>query len=322
MSQMNFMAEDNILKKLSKMGDPLERLNKFIDWSVFAAVIYGVFKADYSKGGRPPYDRLMMWKLLILQRLYNIADFQAEFQISDRLSFRRFLGLSMSDAVPDEKTIWLFREALTNAGVIEGLFGLFYQELEKRGIIAHEGSINDASFVETPKRRKERGDNDHSNRQIDIDAKWTKKGDVSYFGYKNHAKVDVKSKIITDYAVTGANVHDSQKYAEFYSEYEDDTAYADSAYVGQELPENIKQEVCERAYRNKPLTDEQKAENRRKSKVRARIEHVFGFVEGHMHGSTFRGKGMKRAEFNIGLTNLIYNMERYVFFRRTGRCAG
>jgi len=320
MSQINFMAEDNRLKKLSEIGDPLEKLNRYMDWSLFTPTINGVFNADFSKGGRPPFARLMMFKLLILQRIYNIADDQAEFQINDRLSFQRFLGLTMSDKVPDAKTIWLFRETLVKAEVIEFLFQLFYQELEIRGIIAREGSINDASFVEVPKRRKKSGDNEYSNRQIDNDANWTKKGNVSYFGYKNHIKVDAKSKIITDYAVTPASTHDSRKFSEFYTEYENDTAYADSAYIGQELPANIKQEICERAYRNKPLTDEQKSENRRKSKVRARVEHVFGFIEGHMHGSTFRGKGMERAEFNVGLTNLVYNMERFVFFRRTGVC--
>ena len=322
MSQINFMAEDDRLKKLSEIGDPIEKLDKYIDWNIFAPTINGVFNADYSKGGRPPFVRPMMFKLLVLQRIYNIADDQAEFQINDRLSFQRFLGLTMSDKVPDAKTIWLFRETLIKAGVIEFLFQLFYQELEIRGIIAHEGSINDASFVETPKRRKGKGENIHSNRQIDEDAKWTKKGNVSYFGYKNHIKVDSKSKIITDYDVTPASTHDSQVFAEFYTEYENDTVYGDSAYAGQELPENIKQEICERAYRNTPLTEEQKSENTRKSRVRARVEHIFGFIEGHMHGSTFRGKGMERVAFNVGLTNLVYNVERFAFFRRKGLCAG
>jgi len=321
MSQINFMAEDERLRKLSQMGDPLEKLDRYMDWNIFGSSINIIFDADYSKGGRPPYERLMMFKILVLQRIYNISDDQTEYQINDRMSFQRFLKLSLSDKIPDAKTIWLFRETLMKAGVIEFLFQLFEQELEIRGIIAHEGSINDASFVEAPKRRKKKGDNKHSNRQIDEDAKWTKKRNVSYFGYKNHVKVDAKSKIITDYDVTSANVHDSQVFTEFYSEYESDTVYADSAYVGQELPENITQEICERAYRNKPLTDEQKEENRRKSKVRARIEHVFGFVEGHMHGSTFRGKGIERAKFNVGITNLVYNIERFVFFRRKGLCA-
>jgi len=321
MKQINMFAEDNRLEKLSRLGDQLEKLNSVMKWEIFAPSLRSVFKKiAKGPGGRPPFDYLVMFKILILQRLFNISDDQTEYQINDRVSFQRFLGLTMSDTIPDAKTIWLFRENLVKAGVMEHLFQLFYQELELKGIIAHEGSINDASFVETPKRRKTKGENEHSNRQIDDDAKWVKKGDVAYFGYKNHAKVDRKSKIITDYRVTPANVHDSQRFAEFYNEFEDDTAYGDSAYIGQDLPENIKQEICERAVRNHPLTDEQKAENRRKSKVRARIEHVFGFVENSMNGSTFRGKGTKRAEFNIGLTNLVYNMRRFEFFRRTGLC--
>ena len=320
MSQINFMAEGDRLKKLSEIGDPLEKLNKYMNWSIFKSTIDSVFEADYSKGGRPPFKRLMMFKVLVLQRIYNISDDQTEYQINDRMSFQRFLNLSLSDKIPDSKTIWLYRETLVKAGVIELLFALFHQELELRGIIAHEGSINDASFVETPKRRKTKGDNEHSNRQIDDEAKWTKKGDVSYFGYKNHIKVDAESKLITDYVVTPANTHDSKVFAEFYNTYENDTVYADSAYAGQELPGNIKQEICERAYRNKPLNDEQKAENRRKSRIRVRVEHVFGFIEGHMCGSTFRGKGQTRATFNVGLTNLVYNMERFAFFRRKGLC--
>ena len=79
------------------------------------------------------------------------------------------------------------------------------------------------------------------------------------------------------------------------------------------MPSGIKLEVCERAYRDTPLTEKQKSDNRRKSKIRSRVEHIFGFIHGHLHGSTFRGKGIARAKFNIGLTNLIYNMERYVF---------
>ena len=261
-----------------------------------------------------------MFKILILQRVYNISDDQTEYQINDRLSFRRFLGLTLSDKIPDAKTIWLFRETLVKAGIIEYLFQRFEQELEIKGIVKHEGSINDASFVEAPKRRKSGGSGEACDRQIDKDAKWTKKGSMSYFGYKNHLKVDSKSKVITDYAATPANIHDSQVFAEFYSEYVNDTVYADSAYAGQKLPVNIKQEICERAYRNRPLTEKQKIENRRKSRVRARIEHVFGFIAGHMRGSTFRGKGMERAAFSIGLTNIVYNMERYAYLRRKGLC--
>ena len=321
LGQIGFFTEEIILEKLSALGDNMEKLNGVINWCLFSPYLKNALKKEpKGPGGRPPFPYILMFKILVLQRLYNLSDDQTEYQINDRMSFRRFLGLGLNDRIPDAKTIWLFRENLVKAEIIETLFQVFYQELEIKGLVAHEGSINDASFVEVPKRRKTKGENEHSNRQIDEDAAWTKKGDVSYFGYKNHPKVDAKSKIITDYRVTPANVHDSQRFAEFYNEFENDTAYGDSAYVGQELPENVEQEINERAYRNTPLTDEQKAENKRKSKIRARIEHVFGFVEMSMKGSTFRGKGVKRAEFNIGLTNLIYNMRRFEFFRRSGVC--
>ena len=96
----------------------------------------------------------------------------------------------------------------------------------------------------------------------------------------------------------------------------DKVAYADSAYVGQELPEHVEAQICEKGYRNHPLTEEQKQNNRRKSKIRCRIEHVFGFMTGSMHGITLRTIGIKRAKFNIGLTNLIYNICRYSIISR------
>ena len=137
--------------------------------------------------------------------------------------------------------------------------------------------------------------------------------------YKNHTKVDADSKIITDYSVTNAAVHDSNRFVDFIDE-TDKVVYADSAYAGREiaekLPENVKNSIHEKGYRNRPLTDEQKKSNRNKSKVRARIEHVYGFMTGSMKGITVRSIGRKRAEFNIGLTNLVYNFCRYSIIKR------
>lgn len=125
-----------------------------------------------------------------------------------------------------------------------------------------------------------------------------------------------------DYSVTDASVHDSQRFTVFFNE-KDKVAYADSAYVGQEIPKHIEAQICEKGYRNHPLTDEQKQNNRRKSKIRCRIEHVFGFITGSMHGITVRTIGIERATFNIGLTNLIYNMCRYSTIKRKNtHCIG
>jgi len=328
MKNLNLFAEDDRLAKLSKLGDQLEKLNSVIDWTKLEPLLKGVFaKEAKGAGGRPPYNYVMMFKILVLQRIYNISDDQTEFQINDRMSFMRFLGLSLGETVPDAKTIWYFKNELANANVMESLFALFTRELETRGIITHKGTIVDATFVDAPKQRNNREENkqvkngeipenwsENKRRQKDTDARWTKKNNEVHFGYKDHVKVDADSKIITDYAVTGANVHDSREFTGFLND-TDEIVYADSAYVGQEIPENVRAEICEKGYRNHPLTDEQKKSNREKSKIRCRIEHVFGYMTSSMRGITFRGIGKTRAVFNIGLTNLIYNMCRYTTIR-------
>jgi len=134
MLTLNLFAEDNRLKKLSKLGDQLEKLNSVIKWETFRPILKGVFaKEAKGAGGRPPYDYVLMFKILILQRLFNISDDQAEFQINDRMSFMRFLGLTLGEKVPDAKTIWNFRNELVMANVMESLFELFTRELEVRG---------------------------------------------------------------------------------------------------------------------------------------------------------------------------------------------
>ena len=328
--QINLFAEETQLERLSKLGDSLERL-KIIDFESFRPTLTeGLKKERKSRAGRPAFDNVMMFKILILQRLFNLSDDQTEYQITDRISFQRFLGLSLGEKVPDAKTIWLFRNTLTEAGIMEKLFAQFNHLLEERGIITHRGTIVDATFVDAPRQRNTRDENEQVKNgeipaewkkkpqklaQKDTDARWTKKGNETHFGYKNHAKVDADSKLILDYAVTPANVHDSNEFEAFFNK-TDKAAYADSAYIGKELPEHVRNEVCEKGYRNKPLTDEQKENNRRKSRIRCRIEHVFGFMTMSMHGLTVRTIGLRRAAFNIGLTNLVYNLCRYSILQR------
>ena len=197
--------------------------------------------------------------------------------------------------------------------------------LAANGIITHTGTIVDATFVDAPRQRNNRKENEqikngetpeewkenpHKLAQKDTDARWTKKNKETHYGYKDHVKVDAESKIITDYETTPANVHDSNEFTDFLGE-EDQVVYADSAYAGKEIPDNVENRVCEKGYRNNPLTEEQKQNNREKSKIRCRIEHVFGFMTVSMHGLTIRSIGLDRAKFQIGLTNLVYNICRY-----------
>lgn len=341
--QIGLWDESLRLEKLSKLGDSLEKLNHAIDWEQFRPKLTKVFKKQAKgAGGRPPYDYVMLFKVLVLQRIYNLSDDQTEYQINDRMSFMRFLGLGLGDRVPDAKTIWLYRDTLTKANVIRELFDLFNARLEDAGLITHTGTIVDATFVEAPRQHNHHDENDdvkqgkipeewkkpeniHKLRQKDMDARWTRKGREFHFGYKDHVKADVDSKLITDYTVTPANVHDSQPMPAMINE-NDKAVYADSAYwgnaVAEALPENVENHIHERGTKKQPLTEEQKANNRIKSKTRCRIEHIFGFMTGSMHGITVRSVGLARAEFNIGLTNLIYNLCRFEFLNRPVKNVG
>lgn len=119
MKQISLFAEENRLQKLSELGDCLERLNIIIWESFRPTIALALIHERKSNAGRPPYDCIMLFKTIVLQRLYNLSDDQTEFQINDRMSFMRFLGLGLDDKVPDAKTIWLFKDILTKAGIME-----------------------------------------------------------------------------------------------------------------------------------------------------------------------------------------------------------
>lgn len=326
--------EEFRLEKLSSQNDPLVKLKERIDFELFRPLLEETFrKEEKGIGGARPYDYVMMFQILILQRYYNIGDDKMEFAILDRLSFMRFLGLTLSDKVPDAKTIWFFREQLTKENTVEKLFDIFKEELQKKNLIANEGKIIDASFVEVPIQRNSREENkqikegnlpdewkEKPNKleQKDVDARWTKKNGKSYYGYKDHVKADEKSKLIDTYTVTDASVHDSQETEPLLREKDKgQPLHGDSAYSGEPVQEIIeknemKNYIHEKGYRNNPLTEEQKENNKVKSKTRARVEHIFGFIENSMNGSFIRTIGIKRATAVIGLMNLTYNIFRAI----------
>jgi len=312
-------------------GNPLSRLDTVIDWESFRPLLAAVWdKPAKGPGGPRPNDPLKMFKALLVQRFYNLSDEQTEYQINDRLSFQNFIGWTLADKVADGNTLWDFREALVQAGIFEKLFVLFDAQLRERGLLAQPGKLVDASFVDVPRQRNTREENatiksggrpaawaeqPAKQRQKDVDARWTKKNNERHYGYKNHVKADAKSKLIEGYAVTDASVHDSQMLEPLVDGREGEV-YADSAYRSAAAEtmlakKAVTSQIHERAYRNRPLTDEQKATNRQKSKVRARIEHVFGYMSQTMKGFSLRYIGRRRNGAAIGFINLIYNLARY-----------
>ena len=153
----------------------------------------------------------------------------------------------------------------------------------------------------------------------DMDARWAKKNDEVHYGYKDHVTSDAEYKFIRDWLVTPANIHDSAPYLSILPERAigNQTVYADSAYSALEITAELEYrgfnpEICEKGYRNHPLTEEQKLNNHRKSKTRCRIEHIFGDMTNRMKTLTIRTIGLARAEVKIGLMNLAYNMCRYL----------
>ena len=323
--------------QLTKRGDPLVGLKARIDWEAFQPELKRVHEKDRkSNAGAKPFDVVLMFKILVLQQLNNLSDDGIEYQIQDRFSFMRFLSLELEDRVPDSKTVWTFREALKRLELIDVLFDRFHEQLAEQGYIARAGQMIDATFVEVPKQRNTRDENAlikagqvpetwdepearSKRRQKDTDARWTKKNDEKHYGYKNHINADEGNKLIRSYSVTDAAVHDSQIFDELLDKTvgldgDKRAVYADSAYRSQAQEQRladveIESQVCEKGTRGKPLTEEQKQSNRTKSKVRARVEHVFD-AQAAMGGHWVRIIGLQRAKVKIGLMNLVYNMVR------------
>jgi IS5 family transposase len=330
--QVSFFDESQRLAALSRLNDPLEEIAKRIDFEMFRPVLTEALRKAERKSpaGRKPLDVVLMFKALVIQRLFNLSDEQLEYQITDRFSFTRFLGLHTGESVPDYTSFWKFREVLAEKGLERELFDLFHAKLEAEGVFAKTGSIIDATIVEVPRQRNKREENesikegkvpadwdDKKRSHKDTDARWTKKNGGTFFGYKDHIKTDAGTNLITDYRVTSANVHDSVPFGELVGESDRATnLYADSAYKSAENDERletlgIKNQIHEKGNRGGTLSETQRRHNRQKSKIRAMVEHVFAFMENSMNRIFVRSIGMKRAKCAIGLSNLVYNLCRY-----------
>ncbi len=282
--------------------------------------------------------------------MYHLSDAQTEYQIRDRLSFRNFLGLASGDRIPDQNTVWLFREELVRKNVFEQLFQKFYAFLEANNLIMKEGVIVDGSFVEVPRQRNsceenkkikedkgdelwnaEEGDTENEKkrkankkRHKDIDARWTKKGGEKHYGYKNHTKADAKSKLIKKCVTTAAKEHDSKPVRELVDESDTGQDFlGDSAYIGKGVKRvmrkfKLKDRVIKRNVKGKKISKWQDTINRKNSKTRVRVEHIFGFCEQSLSGMFSRAVGFARnAAFNTH-TCMVYNMCRYEQILRLG----
>ena len=346
MTQPGFFDLSRRYASLDARPGPLVALNKLVPWEDFrprlaaaleAAGLRATAETRKSAAGRKPLDAIMMFKVLILQALYNLGGDNTEYLIRDRLSFMRFLGLGLHDSVPDAKSIWLYREALTKDVTAAKLFEAFDTYLKQQGYLAMPGQIVDATIVPVPKNRDTPEENEAIKagktpegwaaepaklRQKDLDARWTKKNGQSHYGYKNHICIDRRHKLVRRYTVTDAARHGSRELEAVLDP--SNTAsgvWADSAYrsaeTGQKLKDRrLRSRIHRKAARGRPLTKREKQGNKTRSQVRVRVEHVFGCFVNEMGGKLVRTIGIVRARTKIGLTNLTHNMKRFVWLEQ------
>jgi IS5 family transposase len=347
-----FFDVEERLAGLSKKGDALERLAAVVDFELFRPELErAVPRADRAKGGRPPFDHVLMFKVLVLQTQNNLSDERTEFYLRDRLTWMRFLGLGLGDAVPDANTIWTFREALTKAGAIARLFELFDEGLRAAGYLAMSGQLVDATIVSVPKQRNTRAEKQAIKEgripadwqqqpaklaQKDRDARWTVKttkakpraGEtpmvdlaIPEFGYQNHISADRRHRLIRRWRVTDAAAHAGAHLADLLDP--DNTAagvWADTGYRSRKNEALLRQRMLtSHIHRKKPTGRPMPARaaraNAKKSAIRARIEHVFAEQKARM-GLFVRTIGLARATTKIGLANLVYNMRRVLWLDR------
>jgi len=352
--QPGFFDVDVRLQQLSVLGDQLEAFRAVVDFEIFrpelsAALAY----SDGAQGGRPPFDPVMMFKILVIQTTNNLSDERAEFLINDRLSFMRFLGLGLSDRVPDARTIWLFREKLTKAGAIGPLFERFDAMLRQSGYIAMSGQIVDASLIAAPRQRNAEDEKKAIKdgrvpddwkekpaklRHKDRDARWTVKFTkakpredgstppvdlaIPVFGYQNHISIDRGFGFIRKWSATDAAAYEGRRLREGLLDKTNTASvvWADTAYRSAANEEFMaKNGFVSRVHRKKPIGRPMPAAIRRtnnaKSKIRSRIEHVFAEQKERMD-LFIRTIGIARATTKIGLANLVYNIKRLRFLRR------
>jgi IS5 family transposase len=353
--QPGFFDVDERLKRLSDLGDHLEAFRAAVDFEMFRDELSASLGySDGAQGGRPPFDPVMMFKILVIQAMDNLSDERAEFLINDRMSFMRFVGLSLSERVPDARTIWLFREKLTKAGAIEPLFDRFDATLRASGYIAMSGQLVDASLIAAPKQRNTQDEKkaikegripeDWKNRpaklaQKDRDARWTVKFTkakpkedgsmppldlaIPTFGYQNHVSIDCGFGFIRKWAATDAAAYEGRQLREGLLD-KTNTAgkvFADTAYRSARNEAFMeKNGFVSHVHRKKPkgraMPETMRRANAAKSKTRSRVEHVFAAQKDRMH-LFIRTIGINRATTKIGMANLVYNFQRLLFLRRT-----
>src|SRR5512133_3785264 len=327
MIKTSLFADQEREAKLNQLGDALRVMEQHVDFAALAAEVdLAAPRPSRERGGRPPFPTELMVRVLLIQQLFNLSDEQMEFQLLDRLSFQRFVGLRASSQIPDRTTIWTFKERLIQAGASESVFDAVNRQLAKHGYIARGGQMIDASIVQAPRQSLSKEEKaivsegampadwkPAKRRQKDMDARWTRKHGKSYFGYKVVRKLKVST------ASEHATLHFEEVLdaANTSRDILADKGYVDGEREARLSKQGWRMHIQRKGSKDKPISEAQQRRNHRIAKTRARIEHVFAGLA-QMGGKTLRSIGLARAKLHLNWKVAAYNLQRLVYLKEAG----
>jgi IS5 family transposase len=297
--------------RLAKLGDPLAEVNSLLDWGRFHPIADELYDNKTERGGHPNIDCVLMIKILALQQWYSLSDQRMERELTCNISFMNFLNFP--DTIPDSTTIWLFRERLKEKGKIDAIWQELQRQLDSKGLVVKEGSIQDATFITSDPGRpgnESRGDEARTRRSKD--GTWTKKGEEFYFGYKLHNKVDVQYGLIRAIETTTASVHDSQ--VDLSSK--DERVYRDKGYFGASA--KGRSVTMYRATRGHPLSAWDRLRNLQISRIRAPGERPFAVIRTVFKAAHVLVTTVQRVNVKMVFTAIAYNLYQLRTLHKAG----
>jgi len=302
MKSLTDFALNEEYRRVKRLGDRLAEIESLIDWGAFRPIVGELYDNRSERGGRPNIDEVVMVKLLVLQQWHGLSDPELERQVTDRISFRKFLGFP--EIIPDYTTVWQFRERLAETGKDRAIWAELQRQLDSLGLKVKQGVVQDATFitadpghatVDTP-----RGEDAKTRRSRD--GSWTKKGSKSYFGYKLHSKVDTELGLIRELETTTASVHDSQVDLSRGGE----VVYRDRGYQGAEAKGYAA--TMKRGARDHPLGFLDRLRNRRISKKRAPAERHYAVIKRVFHAMHVLVTTVSRVHVKMIFTAFGFNL--------------
>jgi IS5 family transposase len=295
-----------------QLNQRLDKVNRLVDWRPFEELLSKVYA---SPTGRPSHPVLLLFKALLLQSWHNLSDYDLEAALDDRLSFRRFASLSVSEKAPDHSVFSRFRDRLIQNGIHDRLFDELNRQLEERGLIIKQGTLVDATVIEAaPKKPLHNEDGSTGKSEQDPDASWTKKGGKYLFGYKAHVGVDQKSEFVRRVEMTTARVHDGKMLDSMLSG-DEEWVFADKAYDSAENHEILQKKsihngILMKATWNRALTENEKRCNRILSKFRSPVERIFGTLKRSYRYCRAKYLGLRKNRLQLTLMCIAYNLRR------------